>query len=92
MGTLIEGKIEAGQIKKGNTYLMMVCAFPSDVFPQDAGSCREGTMLTPKCLQPNRDDITISALFGETEEEIPGATCGDQVRIRIRGVEEEDIL
>ena len=27
MGTLIEGKIEAGQIKKGNNYLLMVCAF-----------------------------------------------------------------
>lgn len=26
MGTLIEGKVEAGQIKKGNNYLMMVCA------------------------------------------------------------------
>lgn len=49
-------------------------------------------MLTPKCLQPNRDDITISALYGETEEAVPGATCGDQARIRIRGVEEEDIL
>ena len=27
MGTLIEGKVEAGQIKKGNSYIMMVCAF-----------------------------------------------------------------
>ena len=49
-------------------------------------------MLTPNCIQPNRDDSTISALYAETEEEVPGATCGDQVRIRIRGVEEEDIL
>ncbi len=64
MGTMIEGKVEAGQIKKGNQYLMM----------------------------PNREDVTISALYGETEEEVPGATCGDQVRMRIRGVEEEDIL
>ena len=92
MGTLIEGKIEAGQIKKGSNYLMMVCVFPSDVLFQDVGLCCDGTMLIPNLLQPNRDDITISALFGETEEEIPGATCGDQVRIRIRGVEEEDIL
>ena len=30
MGTLIEGKIEAGQIKKGTTYLMMVCKSCSD--------------------------------------------------------------
>ena len=64
MGTMIEGKIEAGQIKKGNNYLMM----------------------------PNREEISISALYGETEEEIPGASCGDQVRMRIRGVEEEDIM
>ena len=48
----------------------------------DAGFCLEGTMLMSRCLQPNRDDIIISALYGETEEEIPGATCGDQVRIR----------
>lgn len=64
MGTIIEGKIEAGQIKKGSTYIMM----------------------------PNREEISVSALYGETEEEIPGAICGDQVRMRIRGAEEEDIL
>lgn len=64
MGTMIEGKIESGIIKKENKYLMM----------------------------PNRQTIHISALFGEQEDEIPGATCGDQVRIRLRGIEEEDIL
>ena len=41
---------------------------------------------------PNRQTVHLSALYGEQEDEIPGATCGDQVRIRIRGVEEEDIL
>lgn len=64
MGTIIEGKIEAGVIRKGNTYTLM----------------------------PNRDEITISALYGETEDEIPQGQCGDQVRIRIRGAEEEDIF
>lgn len=64
MGTIVEGKIEAGQIKKGNTYIMM----------------------------PNKGETIVSALYGETEEEISAATCGDQVRMRIRGVEEEDIL
>ena len=64
LGTMIEGKIEAGQIKKENKYLMM----------------------------PNREEISISALYGESEEEIPSASCGDQVRIRLRGVEEEDIF
>ena len=64
MGTIIEGKIEAGKIKKGASLIMM----------------------------PNREEVTISALYGETEEEVPDARCGDQVRMRIRGVEEEDIL
>ena len=64
MGTIIEGKIEAGQIKKGNTYTMM----------------------------PNKEEVTISALYGETEDEVPAATCGDQIRCRVRGIEEEDIL
>ncbi|KAF2729446.1 hypothetical protein EJ04DRAFT_515945 [Polyplosphaeria fusca] len=64
LGTMIEGKIESGVIKKDSSLLMM----------------------------PNREKITIAALYGEQEEEIPHATCGDQVRIRIRGVEEEDIL
>ncbi|KAL1610191.1 translation termination factor GTPase eRF3 [Paraconiothyrium brasiliense] len=64
LGTMIEGKIESGVIKKDNKYLMM----------------------------PNRETISISALYGEQEDEIPGAACGDQVRIRLRGVEEEDIL
>ncbi|KAL9016442.1 MAG: hypothetical protein Q9185_006211 [Variospora sp. 1 TL-2023] len=63
MGTMIEGKIEAGVLRKANNYVMM----------------------------PNREEISISALYGETEEEMQMAQCGDQVRLRIRGVEEEDI-
>ncbi|KAL8650446.1 MAG: hypothetical protein Q9210_003825 [Variospora velana] len=63
MGTMIEGKIEAGVLRKANNYVMM----------------------------PNREEISISALYGETEEEMQMAQCGDQVRLRIRGVEEEDV-
>lgn len=64
LGTMIEGKIEAGVIKKDAKYIMM----------------------------PSKAEITISALYGETEDEIPMATCGEQVRIRIKGAEEEDIM
>lgn len=64
LGTMVEGKIESGVIKKDGTYLMM----------------------------PNQEKITIAALYGETEDEIDSAMCGEQVRIRIKGVEEEDIL
>ena len=64
MGTVIEGRIESGAVKKGSSHIMM----------------------------PNREEVSVSAVYGETEDEIPTATCGDQVRMRLRGIEEEDIL
>ncbi|GFF39594.1 eukaryotic peptide chain release factor GTP-binding subunit [Aspergillus udagawae] len=64
MGTVVEGRIEAGVIKKNATCIMM----------------------------PNRTKVEIAALYGETEDEIATGTCGDQVRMRLRGVEEEDLL
>merc|ERR1711939_1030402 len=66
LGTMIEGKIEAGILDKSKSYLLM----------------------------PNKETVSVAALYGEQEEEIEGgkAFAGDQVRLRIRGVEEEDIL
>ncbi|KAE8153398.1 P-loop containing nucleoside triphosphate hydrolase protein [Aspergillus avenaceus] len=64
MGTMVEGRVESGVIKKNGTCIVM----------------------------PNRSKVEITALYGETEDEIPTATCGDQVRMRLRGVEEEDLL
>ncbi|KIW73805.1 hypothetical protein PV04_01895 [Phialophora macrospora] len=64
MGTMVEGRIEAGVVQKTSSLIMM----------------------------PNREEIGIAALYGETEDEIPYATCGDQVRMRLRGIEEEDIM
>lgn len=64
MGTMIEGKIESGVLKKGIEYLMM----------------------------PSREKTQLSALYGETEDEIEAAACGEQVRVKLRNIEEEDIL
>ncbi|KAL6234724.1 P-loop containing nucleoside triphosphate hydrolase protein [Aspergillus navahoensis] len=64
MGTMVEGRIEAGVIKKNASCIIM----------------------------PNRTKVEVAALYGETEDEIATATCGDQVRMRLRGVEEEDLL
>lgn len=64
MGTLVEGKIESGVVKKQMSLVMM----------------------------PNRDKVEVAAVYGETEEETNAAQCGDQVRLRLRGIEEEDIL
>lgn len=64
MGTMIEGKIEAGVVKKGMSLTMM----------------------------PNKHSLEVMAVYGEQEDEIAIAQCGDQVRIRVKGIEEEDVL
>ncbi|KAF9875958.1 elongation factor Tu GTP binding domain-containing protein [Colletotrichum karsti] len=64
LGTMIEGKIEAGVIKKGMSLIMM----------------------------PNKQSVDVAAVYSETEEETQVAQCGDQVRIRLRGIEEEDVM
>lgn len=64
MGTMIEGKIEAGVVKKGLSVIMM----------------------------PNKQSVDIAAVYGETEDEVNLAQCGDQVRLRLRGIEEEEIM
>ncbi|OAA68679.1 eukaryotic peptide chain release factor GTP-binding subunit [Niveomyces insectorum RCEF 264] len=64
MGTMVEGKIEAGVVKKGMSLIMM----------------------------PNKQPVEITAVYGDTEEEMAIAQCGDQVRLRLRGIEEEEIL
>ncbi|KAI1118647.1 hypothetical protein F5Y14DRAFT_222486 [Nemania sp. NC0429] len=63
MGTMVEGKIEAGVCQKGMSLIMM----------------------------PNKEKVDIAALYGETEDEIQIAQCGEQVRMRLRGIEEDDI-
>lgn len=64
LGTILEGKIESGHIKKGNKVLMM----------------------------PGEKQLEVTTVYNETEEEVDGALCGEQVRIRVKGVEEEDVL
>jgi len=54
----------------------------------ESGHLRKGDTLV---LMPNRDEIEVAAIYNEMEEEITTALCGDNVRIRIRGVDDEDI-
>ncbi|BFZ56538.1 translation termination factor GTPase eRF3 [Savitreella phatthalungensis] len=64
LGTIIEGKLESGHVKKGHKALLM----------------------------PGSTQVEITTIYNETEEEVEGALCGEQVRMKIKGVEEEDIL
>lgn len=36
-------------------------------------------------------NVEITAIYSESEEEIPHAFGGDNVRVRLRGIEDEDV-
>ncbi|CAG8478337.1 9189_t:CDS:10 [Ambispora gerdemannii] len=42
-------------------------------------------------IMPNRRAVEVSLVYNELEEEIKVGLCGDNVRLRLRGIEEEDI-
>nr|P23637.1 RecName: Full=Eukaryotic peptide chain release factor GTP-binding subunit; AltName: Full=ERF-3; Short=ERF3; AltName: Full=ERF2; AltName: Full=Omnipotent suppressor protein 2; AltName: Full=Polypeptide release factor 3; AltName: Full=Translation release factor 3 [Ogataea pini]CAA40231.1 EF-1alpha-like protein factor [Ogataea pini] len=63
LGTVIEGKIESGHVKKGQNLLVM----------------------------PNKTQVEVTTIYNETEAEADSAFCGEQVRLRLRGIEEEDL-
>jgi len=54
----------------------------------ESGRLRKGDTLV---LMPNKTTVEVSAIYNEMEEELQTAQCGDNVRIRLRGVEDEDI-
>ena len=63
MGTVVQGKIESGHVKKGQTVLVM----------------------------PNKRSAEVTAVFQE-DNEVATAYTGDNVRLRLKGVEEEDVM
>lgn len=85
MGTIVVGKIESGKIKKGQSVLIMpnkVCSLSLNENFADL------VFILTTC-----DDVQrvseISAIYSETEDEVEHAMCGDNVRLRLKGVEED---
>jgi len=54
----------------------------------EAGRLRKGSNLT---LMPNKNQVEVMAIYNEMEEEVPSALAGDNVRLRLRGVEEDEV-
>ncbi|KAF9159479.1 translation termination factor GTPase eRF3 [Mortierella sp. AD011] len=55
----------------------------------ESGSIKKGATLL---MMPNSARVEVQAIFNELEEEIPAAAVGDNIRLRLRGIEEEDIM
>jgi peptide chain release factor subunit 3 len=54
----------------------------------ESGHMRKGDSLV---LMPNKVNVEVAAIYNELEDEISSSICGDNVRVRLRGVEDEDI-
>ncbi|KAG0357158.1 translation termination factor GTPase eRF3 [Podila minutissima] len=55
----------------------------------EAGSIKKGATLL---MMPNSIKVEVASIFNELEEEIAAAAVGDNIRLRLRGIEEEDIM
>jgi len=45
----------------------------------------------PLLLMPNKTTVEVAAIYNEMEEEVSHAYSGDNVRLRLRGVDDEDV-
>ncbi|KAI9001409.1 eukaryotic polypeptide chain release factor 3 [Trametes punicea] len=54
----------------------------------ESGHMRKGDTLL---LMPNKNLVEVAAIYNEMEDEVDTALCGDNVRIRLRGVDDEEI-
>lgn len=54
----------------------------------ESGHLKKGDNLI---LMPNRTPVDVASIYSELEEELDVAVSGDNVRIRLRGVDDEDI-
>ncbi|KAK0173733.1 hypothetical protein PV328_006884 [Microctonus aethiopoides] len=62
MGTVVMGKVEAGETRKGQALLVM----------------------------PNRTAVTVDQLWSD-DEEVTSVSPGENVKIKLKGIEEEDV-
>lgn len=81
--------------RKYNAPLMM----PISEKYKDMGSVVVGKLESGKVMKgdtvlmmPNKTAVEVSAIYNEMEDEVPRALCGDNVRIRLKGIEDEDVL
>ncbi|KAH8552207.1 P-loop containing nucleoside triphosphate hydrolase protein [Umbelopsis sp. PMI_123] len=54
----------------------------------ESGRVKKGQSII---LMPNKRVCEVTAIFNETEDEVDHAICGDNVRLRLKGIEEDEI-
>ena len=54
----------------------------------ESGKVKKGESLV---LMPNRTPVEVLGLYNETDEEVPAAISGDNVRVKLKGVDVEEV-
>ncbi|KAK9432412.1 P-loop containing nucleoside triphosphate hydrolase protein [Lipomyces doorenjongii] len=54
----------------------------------ESGHAKKGSQLL---LMPNKVPVEVLTIYNETEAEANTAVCGEQVKLRLKGVEEDDV-
>ncbi|KAG1051487.1 hypothetical protein G6F43_006304 [Rhizopus delemar] len=54
----------------------------------ESGHVKKGSHVL---MMPNKQSVEITAIYNETEEEIEQAVCGDNIRLRLKGIEEDEV-
>ena len=81
MGTMVMGKLESGRVKKGDPLLVMPNRVSRVMVTCDIGRAQSILQTT----------IEVAGIYNEQAEELDNAFCGDNIRLRIRGIADEDI-
>ena len=63
--------------------------FVTDLWRTEAGIVKKSTSAI---MMPNKQQVEVTAVYTETEDEVGVAQAGDQVRLRLRDIDEDDIL
>eukprot|EP00158_Paraphelidium_tribonemae_P005657 Partr_v1_DN27449_c3_g1_i1_m72325 putative eukaryotic peptide chain release factor gtp-binding subunit len=58
-----------------------------------AGKVESGRIRKSKnvLIMPNKKICEVQGVYGEDDEEIKSASCGDNIRLKLRGVEEDEL-
>ena len=54
----------------------------------ESGTIKLGDKLS---LMPNKDNVEIMMIENELDEQVPHALCGDNVRLKLRGVDDDNV-
>ena len=54
----------------------------------ESGTIKLGDKLS---LMPNKDNVEVMMIENELDEQVPHALCGDNVRLKLRGVDDDNV-